>query len=322
MKIAIIGAGFAGLATSLFLTESGCRVTFYDTRGIGQGASGHAAGLLHPYVGEQTRCSLWGHEALKAAKALLLATEPGAILEEGIIRIAQSQEQREALASYEDVEPLGEDHFLIRSGLVIDTTLYLQRLFDRCIMQGARFEKKEIIDLVEVKEFDQVVIAAGHRLDRLLPEFQKGFSKIKGQILRVRLSEKLPSMIAKGYLVRSSQKGIYHWGSTYERNFTSEEPDPAAALSLLKKNIGSFLGQSNPLMEEVDILDCRAGIRLARQTHYVPFVDQIREGLWCFGALGSRGLLYHAFLGKKLAEAIHRQDKNLIPQECRIINEG
>jgi len=311
MNIAIIGAGFAGLATGWFLTELGCRITFYDVNSIGKGASGCAAGLLHPYVGEQTKRSLWADEAIAATKALLLAAQPQAILEEGIIRIAQSQSQREALNGYDDVESLGEDRFLICSGIVVDSALYLQGLFQGCLAKGATFEKKEIADLGELSDFTEVVIAAGHQIDRLLPQFQSCFSKIKGQILRVHLAEKkIRSLIAKGYLARSAQEGIYHWGSTYEHNYTNEEPDLAMALSLLQKNEFPFPGQP-------DILDCRAGVRLARQGHYMPFVDQIKKGLWCFGALGSRGLLYHALLGKKLAEAIIRGNRDLIPKECR-----
>jgi glycine/D-amino acid oxidase-like deaminating enzyme len=310
MNIVIIGTGFAGLATSWFLIELGCRVTFYDAKGIGQGASGRAAGLLHPYVGEQTRCNLWGDEAVAAAKELFLHIEPSAILQEGLIRIAQTDEQREALRSYKDVEPLGKDRFYIKSGVVIDTALYLRRLFARCIERGAVFEQRRITTLEELRDFDHRVIAAGHELDHLLPQFATHFSKVKGQILQIHLPESTETVVAKGYIVKSSQKGVYLWGSTYERDYASEEPDQDAALSLLPR-------KDFPLPESLDILHCHAGVRLARRKHYVPFVDQIDKGIWCFGGLGSRGLLYHAFLGKKLAEAIVTGNKHLIPKECR-----
>ncbi|HRD55095.1 MAG TPA: FAD-dependent oxidoreductase, partial [Parachlamydiaceae bacterium] len=50
MKIAIIGAGFAGLATAWHLLQHQDKipleVTIFDSSGFGGGASGIAAGLL------------------------------------------------------------------------------------------------------------------------------------------------------------------------------------------------------------------------------------------------------------------------------------
>lgn len=51
MNIAIIGAGFSGLALAYFLLQSSAHVTLFDAVGIGGGASGIATGLLHPYPG-------------------------------------------------------------------------------------------------------------------------------------------------------------------------------------------------------------------------------------------------------------------------------
>ncbi len=56
MKIAIIGAGFAGLAGAYYLSEH-FQVTLFDLKGIGGGASGISSGLLHPYPGEKGRRS-------------------------------------------------------------------------------------------------------------------------------------------------------------------------------------------------------------------------------------------------------------------------
>ncbi len=308
MKIAIIGTGLAGLAAGWFLTESGCHVTFFDKNGIGQGASGIAAGLLHPYVGEQTRRSLWAHEALNETKALLLHAAPQAILQGGIIRVAQDGQQEEALNTYDDVEALGNRQFLIHSGLVVDMTAYLQALFSKC--SGAVYLEKEIEELGSLSGFDHIVVAAGHEFLRFFPQMHKHFSKIKGQVVQVRLGPSIRTMIAKGYLAKSSEEGVYHWGATYERGYTSETPDLAKALQLLQKN-------DLPLPETPEILDCKAGVRLARRGHYLPYVGQVKENVWGFAGLGSRGLLYHAYLGKKLAAAICKGDVNQIPKECR-----
>lgn len=314
MTIAIIGTGFAGLAIGWFLIESGRRVTFFDKKGIGQGASGIAAGLLHPYVGEESRRSLWADDALAEAKKLL-ALAPRAILEEGILRIAQNDVQREALlnhcAVHRDVELLEKHHFFIHSGLVIDTSAYLQTLYLDCVSKGASFNQREIKALSELRDYDHIVLAMGHEVGHLLPWVGEYVSKTKGQLVNVALNSPMKSTVAKGYIAKGPREGVYHWGSTYERNFSSEEPDLNAALAILEKN-------DFPLPLEKTILDCRAGVRLARRGHYLPFVDRMEKKLWWIGALGSRGLLYHALLGRKLAEAIVNENENLIPRECKI----
>ena len=306
MKIAIIGTGLAGLATGWFLSRLGSRVTFFDKKGIGRGASGVAAGLLHPYVGEQTRPSLWAEEATAESKALIQQVSSKSILEKGIVRIAQNDEQRKALQSYSDVQPLGDSRFLIKSGLVIDTKGYLQALFTAT---GAELIIEEIENDQSLQHFDRILVAAGHEADGFLPQYKSFVNKKKGQLLDIHLKEPMPSTIAKGYLA----KGIdsYHWGSTYENSYESELPDPKTALAILEKN-------EFPFTSSLEIVGCRAGVRLTRKGHYVPIATKIEKKIWWFGALGSRGLLYHAYLGRKMAEAMLRDDPELLPKECRI----
>ncbi|MBS3904841.1 MAG: FAD-binding oxidoreductase [Simkania sp.] len=314
MMIAIIGTGFAGLATGWFLSTSGCRVAFFDKKGIGQGASGIATGLLHPYVGEEARRSLWANEALAEAKALL-SLAPQAILEEGILRVPQSEKQRLALlrhcVEHGDVELLLDGHFLIHSGLVIDTSRYLQMLYQACASKGAVFQHQEITTLSELESFDHVVLALGHNAAQLLPQIKEQVSRVKGQVVSVALNASIKTTITKGYMAKSAKEGVYHWGATYEKQFTDEEPDLVAALTLLEQHKTS-------LPPEAKILDCRAGVRLARRGHYIPFVDRVEKNIWCIGALGSRGLLYHALLGHRLAKAIMNENEALIPKECRL----
>ncbi len=314
MKIAIIGTGLAGLATGWILTESGCRVTFFDPKGIGQGASGIAAGLLHPYVGEETRRSLWADDALIEAKKLL-ALVPRAILEEGILRIAQTEVQKQVLfehcIEHGDVEWLYDNHFLIRSGLVIDTLAYTQGLYQACVSKGATFQQKEIESFTALEEFEHIVVAVGHKAENFFPQVKTRASKVKGQVLSVAVEGVTRSTVAKGYLAKSAQEGIYHWGSTYERNYGSEEPDLEAATAILEKN-------AFPVPSQPTILNVKAGVRLTRRGHYLPIIDRMEKNVWWIGAFGSRGLLYHALLAGKLGGAILNEDENLIPKECRV----
>src|SRR5262249_38150532 len=146
--------------------------------------------------------------------------------------------------------------------------------------------------------------------EKLIPQCKNFVTKKKGQLLNVRLKEAMRSTIAKGYVAKSTEKGIYHWGSTYESHYDDELPREELALSLLRKN--QFPFPSSP-----EILGCKAGVRLIRKGHYVPIATKIEKKIWWFGALGSRGLLYHAYLGRKMAEAIIRDDGTLLPKECQ-----
>lgn len=70
-KCAVVGGGFAGLATAYHLAASGSDVTVYDPNEVGTGgASSVAAGLLHPLTPRGKK--IWkGEEGLFDAKELI-----------------------------------------------------------------------------------------------------------------------------------------------------------------------------------------------------------------------------------------------------------
>ena len=58
MKLAIVGAGFCGVyAAFLASKESNIEITLFDAKGIAAGASGVAAGLIHPFAGRRANKS-------------------------------------------------------------------------------------------------------------------------------------------------------------------------------------------------------------------------------------------------------------------------
>jgi len=81
-RYAVIGGGFAGVATAYHLLqhctrESPVHVHLFDPAGLGGGASGAAAGLLHPFTSRGR--PLWEAErAMPAAMQLLRAAEAAA----------------------------------------------------------------------------------------------------------------------------------------------------------------------------------------------------------------------------------------------------
>ncbi|KAK9842126.1 hypothetical protein WJX84_004137 [Apatococcus fuscideae] len=81
-RYAVVGAGFAGAAAAWHLMEQSSRlgpteIHLYDVAGLAGGASGAAAGLLHPF--SPTGKVLWkGEEAMQAALQLVAAAEAAA----------------------------------------------------------------------------------------------------------------------------------------------------------------------------------------------------------------------------------------------------
>jgi glycine/D-amino acid oxidase-like deaminating enzyme len=286
MKIAIIGAGFAGLAAAYYLSEN-FQVTLFDLKGIGRGASGISSGLLHPYPGEKGRRSWHAAEALEATKELLKVAEDelgrAVANYEGILKIGQ------CLDPGEDVERLSSDTFLIKSGITVFPELYLQGLWQACQKRGVELVIQNITALEELKEFDQIILAVGAGI-RNFPECRHlKINFVRGQVLTCILDKPLErSISAKRYRAITPSERICHLGATYERDLIHDKPCKETAMALLQP--------------ETEVLDCRAGIRVTNPAHYFPILEQIHPKTWVMTAFGSRGLLYHAYFGKQMAE--------------------
>ena len=307
MIIAVVGAGLSGLAVTYYLLEKGATVDLFEAKRIGAGASGIASGLLHPYPGEDGKRTWMADEALAEARALF-DTIGFPFIDEGILRIPRNEEERAhlgaALLRFPDVDEKPEG-FFIKSGMTIDAPAYLGHLWRACEQKGAMLHITRIEDFARLSHYDAIILCAGASSPELtsLPA-----QKIKGQLLIAKAD--IPrSVIGKGYIAKSSQGCIL--GSTYERAFSSEEPDRQRAEEEILPKIAAFY----PEAKSWQIETCLAGVRLARRGHYFPIVRKLDERKWIFTALGSRGLLYHAFLGKMLASAVVRSDENMLRRE-------
>lgn len=101
-------------------------------------------------------------------------------------------------------------------------------------------------------------------------------------------------------MAKSDQEGIYHFGATYERTYETEDLDLEVAKEVLLPRLVNFGMQD----ADVTIEGCKAGIRVCRRGGYLPCIEKISERIYAITAMGSRGLLYHAYFGKQLAEEI------------------
>ncbi|GEM_PF-508416 len=367
MRIAIVGAGFSGLSTAWhLLNKESCEVFIFDAKGIGGGASGMAAGLMHPYVGEEGRRSHLATEGMAASRELIDRVEEKSgkkvANREGILRYMLSEEQTQRYfrhcTEYGDVEPDGEGCFWIKSGMTVDCPAYLEGLWELLSERGATLVQEEVSCLSFLKDYDEVIVAAGAgmlkfpELSHLIPNATENldlrpsqspgiersnlapisnngddsiapiagafasvlnqiFSRVgykcytvKGQVLLCTVPDsiQLPPVtrILKGYIAPSGIPGHCTIGSTYERGLSDDLPDPHFARADLFPKVAPLFAKA----DQLKIADCKAGLRVVRKGHYFPIIAQVRSGLWVIGAMGSRGLLYHAFAGKLLAEAI------------------
>lgn len=305
MKIAIIGAGFAGLGAAYFFLEAGAEVTIFEKDHVGAGASGVSSGLLHPYPGLSARRSLKASEALHVTKELIRVAEkhtPKIVATEaGIFRKSMGAEQHERLHShaleYGDVEHKQDDLFLIHSGATVVSENYLEGLGAALSSMGALFVIKNVQSLKELENFDHIVIASGYGVKNFEECKHLKVKFLKGQALSM---EGMPphdkSFITRGYIAHVGSSERFEIGSTYEKEFTAVEPDLEVAKTLLQDKL--------QLCQGAKILACRSGVRVCSEGHYAPIIEKVAEKATVFTGLGSRGLLYHGLYGRMLAAQI------------------
>lgn len=317
MKIAVVGAGFAGLSIAWHMAQKeGVQVTLFDAKGVGGGASGIAAGLAHPYVGEEVRRSFLADEALEALGKMVVRVEKQLgmpVGAPGLVRMAAGEKQEGRLLEHAkehgDVEPMGDGKFWIKSGWMINCPLYLEGLWQLIHGLGGKFEKRCVEKLEELAEYDLVIVACGAWSDQLVGELPA--SRLKGQLL-VCEGEGVPerSIVGKGYIAADGKQCFV--GSTYERVFENENPD----MLFCEKEVIAKVSKFYPQVVDLDVLEARASVRLCPRLHregvpdYFPIVRKEREGVWTVAGLGSRGLLYHALLGQQVADLYQSQEIN------------
>lgn len=329
MRIAILGAGFSGLATAwnlLQLQSSTQRIeiTLFDPKGIGGGASGVAAGLMHPYVGAHAKLNWEGVNGVLATQRLLdvasKAVESCVSTSTGLLRIAISEQQTknflQCANNYEDVAWLDilecqnlvsgiapYPGILIKSALTINSMLYLKGLWKACEAKGATLELTAIRTLEELNEFDLIIVAMG-AASASLPELSHlKITPVKGQVLEFIWPNQLPplttSLSSQGYIVMNPGNATCIAGATYEREFLTEGP----VLEIAKQEILPKASSIFPKITHFPIIECRSGIRASTPDH-LPIVKRVNEKCWVISGMGSKGLLYHALCAERLSQEI------------------
>ena len=328
VRIAIIGAGFSGMATAwhLLKLEKDLEVVVFDSVGIGAGASGIAAGLLHPYAGAHGKQNRYALEGMEATWQLIKHAEKAlgkpVCQRSGLLRLALTDQQHQdfflSSQKYQDVSWYTSEqcHILdpalpnkpglfIHSAVSIDPLLYLQGLWLDCQQHSICFEQKKVTNLKELQGFDHIVLSVGSAW-KLFPEMAHlPLTPIKGQILEFEWEHASPlpcPLNSQAYLIMHPSKNSCMAGATFERDFEHSEP----CLEVAVKDIMPKAKELYPSLERRKILDCKAGIRVSTPDH-LPRVDKVAENCWAITGMGSKGLLYHALFAKRLALSLLHQ---------------
>ncbi len=281
-RVAVVGAGYAGLAVVWHLLQKQFDVTVFDE---GNGASHASTGLLHPFPGKKATLSWRANEGMQTALALLkVASQERAVFEQsGIMRFATTEEQKEIF---------GGSSLWMPEGVTVYSRLYLQELKKVC--GKAHFKSMRVQNLEELQGFDAIILATGAETLKFcdLP-----LKTTIGQSLLCKWPNKLPySLLGEGHITPTEDPHFCQVGSTYEH---TSQPTPQKALDLLKK-VALFY----PPAIDFEIVEVRAGVRIAPKVGYLPLIQKISAKTWVFTGLGSRGLLYHALLAKDLVDQI------------------
>lgn len=333
MHVAIIGAGFCGLAVAWHLlthaSSANLTVHLFDAKGIGQGASGIAAGLLHPYAGAHAKLNWRGQEGFQATQDLLhVASQalgrPVTAKKPGILRLALNKEQENDFQRCAERYPQ-ETEWLdaltcqalvpgcapvaglwIRQGLTIYSPLYLQGLWQACAQRGAQFAQRTITSLTDVKNFDLTIVTAGADILRL-PELSfLPLSKVQGQVLELAWPAHYPPLAcplnSHVYILMTEAGTSCLVGATYERGYQ----EPITNLEIAKREILPKAFELFPPLKETTIVNCYAGMR-AVTLHHRPLVQRLSPSQWVLTGMGSKGLLYHALFARELVDAIWRE---------------
>ncbi len=292
MKTIIIGAGFAGLAAAYFAAQRGDEVEVWDPKGPGGGASGVAAGLLHKYGGVRSRATQGTEEAFEAAEQLLAAVGGGVVAGRGLLRIWRGARQERAFRllakRYGDVE-LREGGIWIPSAYVIDCKRYCEELL-RASGAKLRLQRAEHLDL----DADQIIVTAGWETTQLV---DVPIKPVKGQLVRFAWPSDRPplphAMGGGGYIVMAPDGKSVLAGATFEHDFVTTEPTDDAPTMILEK-----VGYLVPGLDQMPILEVMSGVRCITDDR-LPLAFRHSDKVSVICALGSKGLLWHALLGKR-----------------------
>lgn len=341
MRIAILGGGFAGLAVTWYIlhySKGSFTIDLYDPAPIAGGASGLSSGLLHMYTGKHARLAWEGEQCLKETHRLITvasqALSKPIVLSKGILRPAVNSQQiadfQHCAQNYTQTEwwdkqrcekkvaglqlPPEGGGLYIKEGLTLDVRSYLQGLWQACAYHGTQYHQQAMISGSDLAEYDRILVAMGPLTKNFPPLKNLPIAPVKGQVAELKWPvhlKPLPfSLNSQKYIVMRPDHKSCLVGSTYEHQFSTDKAEQEKALKEIMPQVLEFF----PALKNAEVLAVNAAFRASSPNH-LPLVGKISDKYYFFTGLGSKGLLYHAWVGKHVARALLTTETKHFPEK-------
>ena len=182
----------------------------------------------------------------------------------------------------------------------VDTNLFLEihkaTLSAESEILENQIEVEEIASLS--KEYKHIIIANGHLLRNVIPRFEDLFSPTRGEVMIIETAADLPqNQIIHGpvFILPLGDKrfkvgATYHWDKLKDETTT----EGLAKLEADLKKI--FKG-------DYRVVKHQAGVRPNTKDRK-PILGKIKDNIYCFNGLGSRGVLMAPLLADQLLDHI------------------
>ena len=334
VDVAVIGAGITGCACAAALAEAGKRVSVYDARGVGTGASGRNGGfalrgaaarydVARETYGADAARELW--RRTEAALDRLEQLAGDAFRRTGSLRLAADVEERvEIRAEYEALREDGFDAewrdelphlrpdfrgaiFHPPDGAVQPARL-VQGLAVRAAANGVTFVENHRVRSLEELDADQVVIATDGSGRGVLPELDEALWPARGQVIATApLAERLFEC------PHYARQGFDYWQQLPDRrvvlggfrdfSILTEMTDEETATQPIQDALDAFLVELLGSLPE--ITHRWAGIFGLTQD-LLPLVGPVpgHDGVWVAAGYSGHGNVFGLLCGELVASAM------------------
>ncbi len=182
----------------------------------------------------------------------------------------------------------------------VDTTALL-KYHEENIPKGSGIDYIEVKpqDLSKLSEqYKHVIICNGHLLRLLLPNFDTIFTPTRGEVMVIETDGDLPAdrIIHGPVFILPLGDGRYKVGATYHWDTLADQPTDDG-ITKLKTDLEKIYSGSYKVVRH------EAGVRPNTRDRK-PILGHIKDNIYCFNGLGSRGVLMAPLLAEQLLNHI------------------
>ncbi|GAB5409132.1 MAG: FAD-dependent oxidoreductase [Balneolaceae bacterium] len=350
----ILGAGLAGVSLAYELSKENASVCLIDPNGIASGASGTPLGLVNPATGRYATLSWEAENCYSATLKNLTQVQQKSRIQffkkSGVLRpaldekIASRMKENFSTTNWPsnwiewlDEPDLKEFHKGINCigggvwlpiGLTVNIPLFLSEfvsfLNSRKVTTSFGLDysmhKKDQLWEINLSNNEKliakkIIFTTGSSTKKTNLWKDIPLHSVKGQLAVLEASSPLQfnhAVSALGYIA-SLDGRKFVIGSTYEHSFEHEEMDKTG-LEYLLARFGKVLPE---LKRNSKVISQWSGVRVSTPNR-MPIMGQhpLEENIFLLSGLGSKGLLYSAFLSRIMTSYLI--GNNLIPKELDI----